>query len=133
MYQYIFSCTMALFIIKIVEMLDWGLVACESARMLRSQVDACNAGLVAFKEEALNQEKLQQPTCPLISSIAQIMVAVHEQPMLRHCLIFEVAHVMHAAGNAIDKELLSTINKILLDKLSIRSFCYQPTVHKTSF
>jgi hypothetical protein len=27
-------------------------------------------------------------------------------------------------GNAIDKKLLSTINKILIDKLSIRSFCY---------
>ena len=27
-------------------------------------------------------------------------------------------------GNTIDKKLLSTINKILIDKLSIRSFCY---------
>jgi hypothetical protein len=27
-------------------------------------------------------------------------------------------------GNAIDKKLLSTINKILIDKLSMRSFCY---------
>jgi hypothetical protein len=36
-------------------------------------------------------------------------------------------------GNAIDKKLLSTINKILIDKLSIRSFCYEPTVDKTSF
>ncbi len=27
-------------------------------------------------------------------------------------------------GHTIDKELLSTINKILIDKLSIRSFCY---------
>jgi hypothetical protein len=31
---------------------------------------------------------------------------------------------MLAVGNAIDKKLLSTINKILIDKLSIRSFCY---------
>ncbi len=31
---------------------------------------------------------------------------------------------VHAVGNAIDKKLLSTINKILIDKLSIRSFCY---------
>ncbi len=27
-------------------------------------------------------------------------------------------------GNAIDNSFLSTINKILIDKLSIRSFCY---------
>jgi hypothetical protein len=27
-------------------------------------------------------------------------------------------------GNAIDKKLLSTINKILIDKISIRSLCY---------
>ena len=27
-------------------------------------------------------------------------------------------------GHDIDKKLLSTINKILIDKLSIRSFCY---------
>ncbi len=27
-------------------------------------------------------------------------------------------------GNAIDKKMLSTINKILIDKISIRSFCY---------
>jgi hypothetical protein len=36
-------------------------------------------------------------------------------------------------GHAIDKKLLSTINKIPVDKLSIRSFCYWPTVDKTSF
>ncbi len=27
-------------------------------------------------------------------------------------------------GNAIDKKFLSTINKVLIDKFSIRSFCY---------
>ncbi len=27
-------------------------------------------------------------------------------------------------GHTIDKKLLSTINKMLIDKLSIRSFCY---------
>ena len=33
-------------------------------------------------------------------------------------------HRPKTVGNAIDKKLLSTINKILIDKLSIRSFCY---------
>jgi len=32
--------------------------------------------------------------------------------------------VEYCLGNTIDKKLLSTINKILIDKLSIRSFCY---------
>ncbi len=31
---------------------------------------------------------------------------------------------VYRLGHAIDKKLLSTINKILIDKLSIRSFCY---------
>ena len=30
----------------------------------------------------------------------------------------------HTVGNSIDKKMLSTINKILIDKFSIRSFCY---------
>ena len=43
-------------------------------------------------------------------------------------------HIQHSiqVGNAIDKKLLSTINKISIDKLSIRSFCYQQTVDKSS-
>ncbi len=33
-------------------------------------------------------------------------------------------HGLLQLGNAIDNSFLSTINKILIDKLSIRSFCY---------
>ncbi len=38
-------------------------------------------------------------------------------------------------GHGIDKKMLSTLNNILIHKISIRSFCYQPTVEKsvTSF
>ena len=32
--------------------------------------------------------------------------------------------VEEIVGNAIDKKMLSTINKILIDNLSISSFCY---------
>ena len=33
----------------------------------------------------------------------------------------------------IDKKLVSSINQVLVDKLSTRSFGYQPTIDKPSF
>jgi hypothetical protein len=39
---------------------------------------------------------------------------VHHNTGIKFCMV----------GNAIDNSFLSTINKILIDKLSIRSFCY---------
>jgi len=41
--------------------------------------------------------------------------------------------VVGRVGHTIHKKLLSTINKILIDNISIRTFCYQPTVDKTIF
>jgi hypothetical protein len=42
---------------------------------------------------------------------------------LRYVSLTELDNVFQV-GHAIDKKLLSTINKILIDKFSIRSFCY---------
>ena len=70
--------------------------------MLRSKVAEWNA--VSVKEEELDEDELatllQKPTCPLTLPIAQIMIAVDKQPALRHRLIAEVAHVLHAVANA---------------------------------
>jgi hypothetical protein len=44
-----------------------------------------------------------------------------------------LAHSLCQLGYVIDKKMLSTINKILIDKISTRSFCYQPTVDKDFF
>jgi hypothetical protein len=90
------------FIVEIVILLNWYSVECRSSRMLRSKVAEWNA--VSVKEEELDEDELatllQKPTCPLTLPIAQIMIAVDKQPALRHRLIAEVAHVLHAVANA---------------------------------
>jgi hypothetical protein len=69
------------------------------------------AGGVATDFSKFSEEQLKKVVKALGKSQGTFLL---KQDLIKH----------RKVGNAIDKKLLSTINKILIDKLSIRSFCY---------
>jgi len=69
------------------------------------------------------------PLFPLFSAVSSVSSVFLVKTMFfkETCFFFLKGlekDTFQGLGNAIDNSFLSTINKILIDKLSIRSFCY---------
>ena len=85
---------------------------------------------VANDTDPLMWWKQHQQEIPRLSRMARQYLSVPASSVSPERLFSSVGLVKSdlwgslLEGHTIDKKLLSTINKILIDKLSIRSFCY---------